>query len=142
MRSRPWLTALLWVVGAIFVALGYRAWGWGGVALAVGVAVFWLLLHFTRTMQVLNRAAQRPIGHVDSAVMLNSRLRPGLRLLHVIALTRSLGALQSPKDQQPEHYRWSDAGDSWVDCEFAGGKLVRFALHRPVQSESTPSINL
>jgi hypothetical protein len=82
-------------------------------------------------MGVLRRAAARPIGHVDSAVMLHSRLRPGLKLLDVVGLCRSLGTLQSPKDEQPEVYRWTDPGDAWVDCEFAGGKLVRFELHRP-----------
>jgi hypothetical protein len=131
MMGSPLTTAVVWVAGALLVALGYRSWGWPGVALGVGGVLFWLLLHFTRTMGVLRRAAARPIGHIDSAVMLHSRLRPGLKLLDVVGLCRSLGSLQSPKDEQPERYRWTDPGDAWVDCEFQNGKLLRFELQRP-----------
>jgi hypothetical protein len=63
--------------------------------------------------------------------MLNAKLRKGMTLMHVIAMTRSLGALQSPKDEQPEFYRWTDGGDSQVTCEFRGGKLVGWTLLRP-----------
>ena len=91
----------------------------------------WLLLHFTRMMQVLKRAANRPVGFVDSAVMLNAKLRPGVTLLHVVALTRSLGELRSPKARQPELYRWTDGSGSWVECEFHAGKLKRWTLERP-----------
>ena len=91
----------------------------------------WMLLHFTRMMQILKRAANRPVGYVDSAVMLNVKLRPGATLLHVIAMTRSLGALQSDKDTQPELFRWTDNTDSHVTCEFHGGKLKKWTLFRP-----------
>jgi hypothetical protein len=64
-------------------------------------------------------------------VMLNAKLRPGVTLMHVVAMTKSLGALQSPKDTQPEVFRWTDNGASHVTCEFAGGKLVRWTLFRP-----------
>jgi hypothetical protein len=132
MKSTSMLTAgAVWIAGALLVALGYSAWGLSGVALTVGGVVFWLLLHFTRSMQVLRRAAGRPIGHVDSAVMLHSRLQTGQKLLHVVGLTRSLGQLLTPADAQPERYRWQDAGGSHVDCEFADGRLTRFDLHRP-----------
>ena len=96
----------------------------------------WLLLHFTRMMQVLKRAAKRPIGYVDSAVMLNAKLKPGVTLLHVVAMTRSLGELKSVKDQQPEQYRWTDGTESQVTCEFRGGKLVRWDLVRPAPVEN------
>jgi hypothetical protein len=52
------------------------------------------LLHFTRMLKVLERAANRPIGHVDSGVMLNAKLKAVVNLMHVIALTRSLGRAQ------------------------------------------------
>jgi hypothetical protein len=119
-------------VGAVvLVALAYRSYAWPGVAVAVGALVMWLLLHFTRMMQVLKRATNRPVGHVDSAVMLNAKLKPGASLLHVVALTKSLGQLQSPKNEQPELFRWTDGSDSHVTCEFRGGKLVKWALVRP-----------
>lgn len=110
---------------------GYWYYGWPGVALAGGALVMWQLLHFTRMLQVLKRAANRPIGHVDSAVMLHARLRPGVPLLHVVAMTRALGQLESPPDSQPERFRWTDASGSSVLCVFAGGKLQGWDLQRP-----------
>ena len=119
------------VLGVVGVAVAWRAAGWPGVALAAGGIVMWMLLHFTRMMRVLQRAANRPVGYCDSAVMLNARLRPGVNLLHVMALTRALGEQLSEKDAQPEVYRWTDAGGSHVTCEFSAGKLVRWSLFRP-----------
>ena len=119
------------ILGVVVVAVAYRGYGWAGVAMAVGAIVMWMLLHFTRMMTVMQRAANRPVGFVDSAVMLNARLRPGVNLLHVIALTRSLGELASPKETQPEVYRWTDGSQSRVTCEFVDGKLVKWELFRP-----------
>lgn len=121
--------------GAILIVAAYRSFGWQGVALASGALVLYLLLHFNRTMAVLRRAADRPIGTVASAVMLNAKLRKGVTLLHVIALTRGLGELRSPKDTQPELYRWADAGGSYVDAEFHNGKLRSWTLTRPDAQE-------
>lgn len=118
--------------------LGYRHYGWPGVALVGGGLVMWQLLHFTRMLQVLKRAANRPIGHVDSAVMLHSKLRDGLPLLHVVAMTRALGQLESPKDTQPERYRWTDASGSSVLCVFQGGKLQSWGLQRPPVDDTAP----
>lgn len=117
------------------VVAAYYYYGWPGVAVAMGGLIMWLLLHFTRMMTVLKRAADRPIGYVDSAVMLNAKLRPGVTLLHVVAMTKALGALQSPKDTEPELYRWTDGTQSYVDCEFEGGKLKKWALARPAQAD-------
>ena len=119
-------------VGCVaLVAMGYYKYGWAGVAVATGVLVMGLLLHFTRMMQVLKRTANRPIGYVASAVMLNAKLRSGVTLLHVVAMTRALGELKSVQDQQPEQYRWTDSTASHVTCEFNGGKLVKWVLVRP-----------
>lgn len=121
------------ILGIVLIAMAYRSYGWAGVALVIGGVVMWGLLHFTRMTQVLTRASKRPVGFVDSAVMLNARLKAGVPLLHVLALTRALGALRSPKDTQPELFRWTDGTDSYVDCEFLNGKLVKWELVRPVQ---------
>lgn len=126
------------IAGVAVVALAYRSLGWPGVAAAVGGLMMWLLLHFTRMMQVLKRAADRPIGYADSAVMLNAKLKPGMTLLHVVAMTRSLGALQSEKDTQPEVFRWTDGGQSHVTCTFVGGKLTHHVLVRPDVAGSPP----
>ena len=121
------------------IVLAYRSYGWQGVALVVGVLVMWLLLHFTRMLQILQRAAKRPKGYVDSAVMLNAKLRAGVTLLHVVTMTRSLGELQSPSDAQPEIFSWTDGSQSVVRCEFWGGKLKSWALERPQQTEAQPA---
>ena len=128
-------------LAALLVAVaGYRAYGWPGLALIGGGLVMWVLLHFTRMLQVLKRAANQPVGHVSSAVMLHSRLSAGQSLLHVVALTRSLGLLASPKDTQPERFRWSDASQSSVLCVFQGGKLQSWELTRPaIETRANPS---
>ena len=126
------------VLGVLLVAWAYHAYGWPGVALAGGAIVMWMLLHFTRLMRVLQGAAQRPIGYCDSAVMLNARLRPGVNLLHVVAMTRAIGEQLSEKDAQPEVYRWTDGGASHVTCEFLRGKLVKWALVRPEPAAGEP----
>ena len=113
------------------LVLSYHYYIWMGVAAAGGLLVMWAMLHFTRLMHILRRAAQRPIGYVGSAVMLNAKLKPGMTLMHVIAMTRSLGQLRSEKDAQPEVFRWTDPSDSWVECVFAGGRLVRHEMYRP-----------
>ena len=96
----------------------HRTYGWQGVFAVGGGVVMWLLLHFTRLMGVMKRAANRPVGHVDSAVMLNAKLQPGRPLMHVIAQTRALGERLSDEGAQPEVYRWRDGSGSSVSCEF------------------------
>jgi hypothetical protein len=127
-------------VAALVIAVaGYRAYGWAGLALVAGGLVMWQLLHFTRMLQILKKAANRPIGHVDSAVMLHSKLAAGQPLLHVVALTRALGQLESPKDTQPERYRWTDTSQSSVLCVFLGGKLQSWELTRPANPAAEPA---
>ncbi len=125
-------TKILAPVAIILLTVGaWRQFGWAGIALAGGGVVMWILLHFTRMLTILKKAADRPIGHVASAVMLNAKLKKGVSLMHVIAMTRSLGSLQSPKDEQPEVFTWTDAGQSSVTCTFVGGKLAEWSLYRP-----------
>jgi hypothetical protein len=85
-------------------------------------------------MQVLKRATGRPVGYVDSAVMLNAKLKPKASLLHVVAMTRALGELRSPKGVQPEVYRWTDGSNSYVDCTFVNGKVAEYSLTRPAST--------
>jgi len=76
------------------VALGAGAWragGWSGLALVGSALVLWGLLYYNQILAVMRRAADRPMGYVDSAVMLNARLHAGQPLLKVLALTRALG---------------------------------------------------
>lgn len=125
----------------IVLSIGaWRQFGWPGVALAAGGVIMWILLHFTRLMHILKKASQRPIGHVASAVMLNAKLKKGMTLMHVIAMTRSLGALQTPKDTQPEVFLWTDPGQSTVSCTFVGGKLQAWTLTRPAPEAPAPDV--
>jgi hypothetical protein len=119
------LAILVFTIGA------WQAFQWAGIALAAGGVVMWVLLHFTRMVTILKKAADRPIGYVASAVMLNAKLKKGATLMHVIAMTRSLGELLSEKDTQPEIFRWTDTGQSHVTCTFVGGKLTEWTLVRP-----------
>lgn len=119
------------LLGVLLVAFAYVAYGLGGVAAAAGALMMWMLLHFTRMMAVMRRAAGRPIGYVASAVMLNAKLKRGMTLLHVVAMTRAFGKLLSEKGQQPEVFRWTDNGASHVTCEFAAGKLAKWEMFRP-----------
>ena len=120
----------------IFTIGAWRQFGWPGIAMAAGGVVMWILLHFTRLMTILKKASQRPIGHVASAVMLNAKLKKGMALMHVIAMTKSLGNLQTAKDEQPEVFTWTDSGQSVVTCTFVGGKLADWTLERPAEITS------
>jgi hypothetical protein len=119
------------LAGLLVLGFAYRTYGWPGVAVVTGGIVMFLLLHFTRTMTVLKRASDRPMGYVASAVMLNAKLKSGVTLMHVVAMTRSLGELRSAPDTQPETYRWKDGGESYVDGVFVHGKLRDWTLVRP-----------
>jgi hypothetical protein len=114
-----------------FTVGAWQAFQWAGIALAVGGVVMWILLHFTRMVTILKKAANRPIGHVASAVMLSAKLQKGAALMHVIAMTKSLGTLLSEKDAQPEVFRWTDTGQSHVTATFVDGKLTEWTLSRP-----------
>ena len=113
---------------------------WAGVAIATGAVVMWILLHFTRMVTVMSRAANRPVGHVASAVMLNVKLQKGVNLMHVIALTKSLGERISEENAQPELFKWTDSGDSFVICTFKDGKLKSWEMTRPAQEDAEETI--
>jgi len=122
------------ILGATMIVVAWQYYGWAGAALAVTAVVMYLLLQFNRLMHVLKKTANRPKGYVGSAVMLNVKLKPGVNLLHVTAMTQSLGEQLSPEGEQPEVFRWTDGSDSHVTCEFTRGKLVKWTLFRPPQA--------
>ncbi len=130
-----WRTLLVPLFALLLMGWAYHAYGWPGVLFVVTGGVMWVLLNFYRLVTLLKRAANRPIGFVDSAVMLNAKLKPKVPLMHVIALTRSLGQLESDKDTQPEIYTWTDGTQSVVRCEFRDGRLAQWELTRPSAAE-------
>ena len=119
----------------VLMIAAYRSASWPGVAAVAGGIIMWGLLHFTRLMSIMKKASNRPIGYVGSAVMLNVKLRPKVALVHVIAMTRSLGLRLSEEGQSPEIYRWTDGSNSYVTCEFVNGRLMKWELQRPQQTD-------
>lgn len=116
-----------WGLVVAAVAAGYAGYGWKGVALALTVVFFWLLLQFNQSLRVLRIASARPVGTVPNAVMLNARLNEGMRLPDVLKLTRSLGRRVA---EEPETWGWADAGGDEVVVQLEGGRVSRWALKR------------
>ena len=116
-----------WALAALAVAIGYVQWGWPGVALAITMIVFWLLLQFSRALRVLRNAGSAPVGQVPNAVMLHAKLQRGQRLPQILAFTKSLGTKLA---DDPETFEWRDAGGDAVRVELRGGKLERWTLRR------------
>lgn len=137
MNSRTFLAAIF---GTLMMFAGWRAYGWAGLAIVITGLVTWMLLHVSRMIHVLKKASQLPTGHIGSAVMLNAKLKAKVNLLHVMALTHSLGERLTAEDEQPEIFRWRDEGGSSVTCEFAGGKLVKWTLDRPMEAQEQTQV--
>ena len=130
-HGMTWQRILTLVIAVALGAGAWRAGGWAGLALAGSALVLWFMLYYTRLIQVMKRAADRPVGYVGSAVMLNAKLQAGQPLLKVVALTRALGERLSEVGADPETYRWRDEGGSQVTAEFKGGRLTHWQLERP-----------
>jgi uncharacterized protein (DUF58 family) len=124
-----------WGLAVLAIAAGYVGWGWPGVLLGVTVLVFWLLLQFSRSLRVLKQAAGAPVGHVDSAVMLHSKLKTGMTLSQVLPLTRSLGTRLG---ESPERWGWADPGGARISLEFEAGKLQSWTLTRDETAPEGP----
>jgi hypothetical protein len=127
-----WRTFLLILGLVALLFASFRAFGWWGFSLTSSGIIFWLLQHVTRLMTTMEKATERPVGTVDSAVMFHAALHPGMRLLNVIGVARSLGQLQSESGQQPEVFVWHDPAGDQVQCGFEEGRLVRCELMRHV----------
>lgn len=121
-----------WALAVLAVAVGFASYGWPGVVLAVTVVVFWLLLQFSRALRVMRRAAGRPVGSVDNAVMLQARLKPGLQMLQVLPLTGSLGRRVDEGGPQATHevFEWADTAGDRVRVELQAGRVSHFELLR------------
>jgi hypothetical protein len=128
--------ALGWALAALLIAIAWSSYGWQGVAFAVTVVVFWLLLQFNRALRVMRKAAEAPIGHVDSAVMLHARLKPGMSLQQVIGLTGSLG---KKLGGEPECYEWADDSGAVVAVSFAKGRCLGGVLRREPGDTTDPA---
>jgi hypothetical protein len=124
-------------IGAVLLtAWAWQTSGWMGVFMVFTGGVMWVLMYFTRLVQIMKRASNRPIGFVDSAVMLNAKLKKGVNLMHVIAMTKSLGERVTEADAQPEIFKWTDTGESFVVCTFKDGKLTSWEMSRPADPDA------
>ena len=119
------LLALVLLIGAAYIG------GIKGVVFMVSVGALWLLLHAHRLIHVMQSASARPIGYVKSAVMLHAKLKTGMTLMHVTAMTKSLGQRLSCAEDSQETYVWRDAGEVQVCCIFEQGRLISWRLQRP-----------
>ena len=132
-----------WGLAAIGTGMAYYRYGWAGVALAVSVVVFWLLLQFSRALRVMRAAAQRPIGSIgsvgsagrgtNSALMLQSKLQRGMRLAQLMRLTGSFGvAVAQPASSAPdtEVFAWTDAGGDTLQATLTAGQVATWELLR------------
>lgn len=124
-----------WGLAAAALVLGFALYGWPGVVLAFTVIVFWLLLQFSRVLRTMQQASGRPVGSVPSAVMLHSRLRKGMPVAELLQLTRSLG--QRVGDD-PETFRWQDAGGDAVRVSLHRGRVDAWTLERAGGSPAAP----
>jgi len=128
-----------WSIAVVALLVGWYGYGWQGIAFAVSVIVFWLLLQFTRVARVMRQAGASPLGHIDSAVMLNAKLREGMLLLDVLRLTKSLGRkidVAGPASAAEESFVWSDAGGASVRVLLRQGRVARWQLERPAESSA------
>jgi hypothetical protein len=128
-----------WALAVAAVALGYVQYGWKGVLLALSAVVFWLLMQFTRALRAMRTAGGAPVGHVASAVMLQARLKPRMRLMDVILLTRSLGEkLADEGPGQPETFRWADDSGASVTLRLVGGRVTDWTFTRQAADAADP----
>ncbi|MFM7532089.1 MAG: hypothetical protein ACKO5J_06325 [Rubrivivax sp.] len=130
-----------WALAVAAVVVGWLQWGWQGVALAVTLTVFWLLLQFNRAVRAMRQASAAPVGRVGSAVMVHARMRRGMRLMELIPITRSLGKVV-PADPAAgsglgarEAFGWEDESGARLRVNLVGGRVVSWVLERPAEPE-------
>ena len=121
-------TKLGWALAVAALLAGWQVYGWQGVLLAFSVIVFWMLLQFSRALRVMRTAAENPVAMVPSTVMLHTRMKPGLTMLEVVKMTRSLG--RKLEDQGEDVWRWEDASGAGLVLHFEKGHLRHWTLDR------------
>ncbi len=133
MKFRTPLNGLL--AGSALI-VGTWMYGWRGLVLGVTVVVFWAVLQFKRATRVMQNVAQRPKGLVDSVVMTQSRLSPGMDLSEVLIVTGSLGVRVNGRDE----WSWHDAGGDQLVVVMRRGVVVRWEVARADAPETGPAL--
>jgi hypothetical protein len=125
-----------WVLAALALVTAGQTYGVKGLALGATLIVFWLVLQFNRSVRVMKNASSSPIGQVPNAVMFNARLKAGLTMLDLVAITRSLGRKLA---DEPERWAWTDESGSTVTITLAKGRVTSWRLDRPdEEAEAAP----
>lgn len=119
-----------WTLAVLAIAASYQSFGLKGVAFGITLIVFWLVLQLNRSIRVMKNATEKPIGYIGSAVMFNAKLKPGLSLLQVVAMTKSLGKKVA---DEPESFAWTDESQSTVTVVLVKGRVASWNLARPAQ---------
>lgn len=114
------------------VIYGWWAHGWQGLALAVCAAAVWAWLQFRRDRRLLEAAGARPVGRIDSVVMMQAHLAHGMQMPEVVALAGCLGHRYSAQDE----WQWTDALGNEIVVTFRRGVVVRWAVAR---NEAAPT---
>jgi hypothetical protein len=131
-----------WLLVALAFAAGGWYHGWQGLLMAFTVTVFWLLLQFGRALGVMKNATEKPVGHVASAVMFQTKLLRHMTMLQVVGLTKSLGLKAvgaEGGDSGNDTWRWEDSSGDNVVLTFSAGKLTTWVLQR-AQADPSPLV--
>ncbi|HEX6361671.1 MAG TPA: hypothetical protein VFZ93_01850, partial [Albitalea sp.] len=107
-----------------------------GALFAATAIVFWLLLQFNRAMRAMRNAAALPVGYVHSAVMLHAKMKPGLTMMQLVGLAKSLGRKVS---DDPERYEWTDESGARLTVSLHRGRVASWDLHRDAPAEPPPA---
>ena len=127
------------LVIAAFVA-GFWFYGWPGLFLAFTLTVFWGLLQFSRTLRLMRRMAQHPMGTVPNAVMFHAQLRPGQSVQEVMGSAGSLGRrLPQPEPGFDDSLEWQDSAHDRVIAHFRAGRLAQHQLWRAPRPDDMPN---
>ena len=125
-----------WALAGLFALLAWQQYGGQGLVFAITALVFWLLLQFNRAVRVMKNAAGAPVGHIDSAVMLQAKLKSGMTLMQVIAMTKSIGRKVG---DAPERFEWADTSGAAVTVSFVRGRCSAWQLRRAGEPAEPPA---
>lgn len=117
------------------IMVGTWLYGWRGLVLGITLVVFWAVLQFRRATRLMQNVAQRPKGWVESVVMTQSRLSPGMDLSEVLTVTGSLGVRVNARDE----WSWHDAGGDQLVVVMRRGVVVRWEIARADAPEAPPA---
>lgn len=122
---KPALGALL-ALACLFA--GGAVYGWKGVVFALSAILLLLLLQFTKLMRVMGSASRAPVGRLGNALVVEVRLKAGMPLVDVLALTGSLG---EAVEGRPQAYAWVDQGGDRLTLQFSpASRLLSWTLQR------------